>query len=292
MNLILRLNAVSERAKLVKSCVLALLLVLFSSFTVFPISEAYANPCGRLQPELGCGKHKEGKEPGTGDDKNDQGGTGNGGGSGDGGNANPESDTPRPGPGLICDYEEDGKGVPCPPNMPDPPEAPEDDGGGSVAPPVPSESDFASFQIPPSTPHALPVDWTVTGKPTAFWADASVRTFSAELLGFPLQVRATPIEFHWDFGDGNSTSTTSPGQEPSHPQNGSITHTYSTKGERTVTLTTVYTGEYSYGSGWSTIPGTAAVESDGLPMTVYRYHKYRVEDDCNVNPYGTDCVTN
>lgn len=181
----------------------------------------------------------------------------------------------------------------CPPNMPRLPDAPEDDnGGGSVAPPVPSESDFASFQIPPSTPHALPVDWTVTGKPTAFWADASVRTFSAELLGFPLQVRATPIEFHWDFGDGNSTSTTSPGQEPSHPQDGSITHTYSTKGQRTVTLTTVYTGEYNYGSGWSTIPGTAVVESDGLPMTVYRYHKYRVEDDCNENPYGTDCVTN
>ncbi|WP_198393281.1 PKD domain-containing protein [Brevibacterium yomogidense] len=136
------------------------------------------------------------------------------------------------------------------------------------------------------------MDWTVTGKPTAFWADASVKTFSAELLGFPLQIRATPIEFHWDFGDGNSTSTTSPGQEPSHPQNGSITHIYSTKGERTVTLTTVYTGEYNYGSGWSTIPGTAAVESDRLPMTVYRYHKYRVEDDCNDNPHGTDCVPN
>lgn len=175
--------------------------------------------------------------------------------------------------------------------MPRGPDAPEVDDGGSVAPPVPSESDFASFEIPPSTPHALPVDWTVTGKPTAFWADASVRTFSAELLGFPLQVRATPVEFHWDFGDGNSTSTKSPGSEPAHPQHGSISHSYSKKGERTVTLTTVYTGEYNYGNGWDTIPGTAAVESDGLPMTVYRYHKYRVEDDCNENPYGTDCGT-
>lgn len=218
-------------------------------------------------------------------DRGDSDDPGSGGGSGgSGGGGGTESDEGYP-PGLICDHP-DG----CPGQPPAPPDAPERDGGGSVAPPVPSESDFASFQIPPSTPHALPVDWTVTGKPTAFWADASVRTFSAELLGFPLQVRATPIEFHWDFGDGNSTSTTSPGQEPSHPQHGSITHTYSKKGQRTVTLTTVYTGEYNYGSGWSTIPGTAAVESDGLPMTVYRYHKYRVEDDCNDNPYGTDCV--
>lgn len=192
---------------------------------------------------------------------------------------------------MVCDWTQDGEPVVCPPNVPRGPDAPDDEsGGGSVAPPVPSESDFASFQIPPSTPHALPVDWTVTGKPTAFWADAGVKTFSAELLGFPLQIRATPVEFHWDFGDGASASTESPGQEPAHPQNGTITHTYSQKGERTVTLTTVYTGEYNYGSGWSAIAGTAAVESEGLPMTVYRYHKYRVEDDCNENPYGADCT--
>src|SRR5699024_4902443 len=121
-------------------------------------------------------------------------------------------------------------------------------------------------------------------------ADAGVKTFSSELLGFPLQIRATPVEFHWDFGDGASASTESPGHEAAHPQNGTITHTYSQKGERTVTLTTVYTGEYNYGSGWSAIAGTAAVESEGLPMTVYRYHKYRVEDDCNENPYGADCT--
>jgi hypothetical protein len=27
-------------------------------------------------------------------------------------------------------------------------------------------------------------------------------------------------------------------------------------------------------------------------MTVYRYHKYRVEDDCTENPYGSDCAPN
>lgn len=214
---------------------------------------------------------------------------GGGGGGGGGGHRpqperNPFDDLP---PGLECDY--DG---PCgyTPEIPDGP-SPDDGGSGEyVAPPVPSESDFASFPIPPSDPYALPVHWTVTGKPTSFWADAGVKELNAELLGFPLRVRVTPIEYPWDFGDGNATSSPSLGSESRRPELGTITHTYSDKGERTVTLTTVYTGEYNYGSGWNDIAGTAAVESDGLPMTVSRYHKYRVEDDCTENPYGSDCA--
>ncbi|WP_101587431.1 PKD domain-containing protein [Brevibacterium jeotgali] len=224
-----------------------------------------------------CRGNDDGRDGDGGGDRGDRGGGGGGGGP----RTNPDRD-----PGSWCEIPEGQEATICEHGDPES----EPDGGGSIAPPIPSESDFATFDIPPSTPHALPVDWTVIGKPTAFWADASVKEFSAELLGFPLQVRATPIEFHWDFGDGNSTSAESPGREPSHPQYGSITHTFSDKGDRTVTLTTVYTGEYNYGGGWSSIAGTAAVQSDGLSMTVYRYHKYRVEDDCNENPYGTDCA--
>lgn len=229
-----------------------------------------------------CRGNDDGRNGGGGGDSD---GGGNGGGDRGGGDRGPRTN-PDEDPGSWCEIPEGQEATICEhgDRESDP------DGGGGIAPPIPSESDFATFDIPPSIPHALPVDWTVIGKSTAFWADASVKEFSAELLGFPLQVRATPIEFHWDFGDGNATSAKSPGREPSHPQYGSITHTYSAKGDRTVTLTTVYTGEYNYGSGWSPIAGTAAVQSDGLSMTVYRYHKYRVEDDCNENPYGTDCA--
>lgn len=238
---------------------------------------AVSQTCVLIGNVLHCEEEGGGNGDGGGNGGGDRGDRGGGGGG-------PRTDPD--GPGSWCEIPEGQEATIC--EHGDPESDP--DGGGGIAPPIPSESDFASFDIPPSTPHALPVDWTVIGKPTAFWADASVREFSAELLGFPLQVRATPIEFHWDFGDGNSTSAKSPGREPTHPQYGSITHTYSDKGDRTVTLTTVYTGEYNYGGGWSPIAGTAAVASDGLSMTVYRYHKYRVEDDCTENPYGTDCA--
>lgn len=241
--------------------------------------------CDRQDGGGGGGRH--GGDGGGG--RHDRGGGGGDQGGGGGGSQprkdrSPYADLP---PGLECDY--DG---PCG-YVPDPADPPPPQGGGDggyVAPPIPSESDFASFPIPPSDPYALPVDWTVTGKPTAFWADAGVKEFDAELLGFPLRVRATPIEYHWDFGDGSSTSSVSPGSEPRRPELGTITHMYSTKGEYSVTLTTIYTGEYNYGAGWNSIDGTATVASDPLPMTVYRFHKYRVEDDCAENPYGRDCA--
>lgn len=277
-------------AKFLVAVTLMILLPMLATIKVSPPAQSLStNSAGpdcahRGKNKIECRGDGGGNKPPP--RRDNGGGGGNGGGDrGDrGGGGGPRTDPD--GPGSWCEIPEGQEATIC--EHGDPESDP--DGGGGIAPPIPSESDFASFDIPPSTPHALPVDWTVIGKPTAFWADASVREFSAELLGFPLQVRATPIEFHWDFGDGNSTSATSPGREPSHPQYGSITHTYSDKGDRTVTLTTVYTGEYSYGGGWSPIPGTAAVQSDGLSMTVYRYHKYRVEDDCNENPYGTDCT--
>ncbi|MGO1450587.1 MAG: PKD domain-containing protein, partial [Brevibacterium yomogidense] len=202
------------------------LLLIVSSILFFPASPAHAGPCEMFEASFECRGNDDGRNGGGGGDSD---GGGDRGGGDRGPRTNPDED-----PGSWCEIPEGQEATICEhgDRESDP------DGGGGIAPPIPSESDFATFDIPPSIPHALPVDWTVIGKSTAFWADASVKEFSAELLGFPLQVRATPIEFHWDFGDGNSTSATSPGREPSHPQYGSITHTYSDKGDRTVTLTT------------------------------------------------------
>lgn len=260
--------------------------------------------CRHAGGEIICQDDKPGKQPKQPPRRPDRGGgggggnhgDGGGGGNGGGGGGSRPPERPRapqyPDHGPRCDF-----GAPCgaprpeipapqprPPQQPGPGPAPE-----SAPPPIPDESDFASFPIPPSVPHALPRDWTVSGKETAFWADAGVKVFDAELLGFPLQVRATPVEFLWDFGDGSGDRSKSPGREPRRPADGSITHTYTKKGEYSVTLTTVYTGEFSYGAGWSPIPGTAAVPSDPLPMTVYRYHKYRVGEDCRAAPHGPDC---
>lgn len=212
-------------------------------------------------------------------------GGGGGGGSG-GGGGNGKSDYEK----CLEDMENNPSGDPRSCIRPDGEGGP---GGGPapvVPPPVPSAHDFMEFDIPSSTPHAKPDDWTVVGKPTAFWADSSVREFDAVLLGHTLRVRATPVSYHWDFGDGEAQRTKGPGSEPRRPSAGSITHTYADPEDVSVVLTTVYSGEYRYGDGeWLPIDGTASVESAPLDITVYRYHRYRVDDDCRADPHGTDC---
>lgn len=164
-------------------------------------------------------------------------------------------------------------------------------GGGEAAPtPVVTEEDFQSFEIPPSTLHSWPDAWAVTNRRTAFWADSSVRYIDLVLFDTPVQVRATPVAYAWDFGDGTTDRTTSPGSRPRSVQNAQIHHTYSAPGTVSVTLTTYYAGMYSVDGGpWLTIPGQAAVPSTPLELEVYRYHRFLVDEDCLDDPSSPDC---
>ncbi|WP_349827968.1 PKD domain-containing protein [Brevibacterium litoralis] len=156
--------------------------------------------------------------------------------------------------------------------------------------PVVTTSDFQSFEIPSSTLHAYPADWSVAHRETAFWADSSTHTLDLTLAGFPVQVRATPVEYRWDFGDGTTETTTSAGFEPDTIDQATLTHVYSEAGEVTVDLTTVYSGMYRIGTGpWLLIAGHAQVASTGVDMEIYRFHRYLVRENCLENPTGPDC---
>lgn len=162
--------------------------------------------------------------------------------------------------------------------------------GGSVPIPVVTSEDFQSFEIAHSDLYSWPDAWAVTNRRTAFWADSAVRYIDLELLGIPVQVRATPVAFDWDFGDGTTTRTKSSGSKPRTVQDAQIHHTYEEPGEVSVNLTTYYTGMYSVAGGdWLIIEGQAAVDSPPLELTIYRYHRYLVDEDCIETPESTDC---
>lgn len=170
-------------------------------------------------------------------------------------------------------------------------------GGGSpqqqAAPPPPSvtQRDFQAFAIPPAVPHAWPTNWGVAQRRTAFWADSSIRTLNVTLLGQPVAIRATPIAYTWNFGDGTTKKTTTPGSRPSSLDRASIYHVYTKPGRVTVRLSTTYTGQFSVAGGaWQDIPGTAAVSSQPLNITIYRHHKYLAQDDCLTKPTASDCT--
>jgi hypothetical protein len=118
------------------------------------------------------------------------------------------------------------------------------------------------FQRLPINPGGLTVQpdrgWVLVNLETIVWTEAREQTFSAVVLGTPVQVRAEPIDFTWDFGDGSAPLvTTDPGAPfPNH----SVAHVYSAAAEqRQVTLTTRWAGEFEVnGSGvWQPVVGVA-----------------------------------
>ncbi|EPH14232.1 hypothetical protein HMPREF1484_01529 [Dermabacter sp. HFH0086] len=85
-------------------------------------------------------------------------------------------------------------------------------GGGSVMPVV-SQEDFRSLGVEPLVAHlGPPGEWIPIGLDMVVWAESRVQTFEVEMLGRAVSVRATPVKYIWDFGDGTVLTTLFPGR--------------------------------------------------------------------------------
>ena len=94
--------------------------------------------------------------------------------------------------------------------------------------------------------------------------DTAAVTRRVTLLGQPITIEATPSEFTWRFGDGQSRSTTIPGR--AYPSL-DVTHNYLRKGSYQVSLATTYSGRFRIGGGaWQSIPGTVTVNGAAQPL--------------------------
>lgn len=126
-------------------------------------------------------------------------------------------------------------------------------------------SDFARMPVVPLQAHAGPADgWLPVNMTNVLHTNPEVQELSTELLGTPVAVRATPVSYHWDLGDGNTIDTTNPG-EP-YPSE-AVSATYAQEGWYDVTLTTTFTGQFSVAGGsWQDIDGTIEVTSDPVPL--------------------------
>ncbi len=92
-----------------------------------------------------------------------------------------------------------------------------------------------------------------------------VETFDITLLGTPVTVRATPLSWTWDFGDGSPPLVT---EDPGAPYPDLTTwHEYKAPGDVAITLTTTYAGAYSVAGGaFLDIAGTAEVDSASVDL--------------------------
>lgn len=128
-----------------------------------------------------------------------------------------------------------------------------------------SLSDFADMPIKPLAAHAGPADgWLPVNMPNVLYTDTKAQELDVELLDTPVAIRATPISYKWDLGDGNTITTDNPGKPyPSEI----VSSTYSTEGWYDITLTTTFTGQFAVDGGpWQDIEGSIEVASYPVPI--------------------------
>lgn len=129
-----------------------------------------------------------------------------------------------------------------------------------------TREDFASMPVKPLVAAAGPDSgWLPVNMVNVLHAEAETQSMPMELLGVPVVVRATPVLYEWDLGDGNTISTTNPGKPfPSE----AVSATYRYEGWYDVQLTTTFSGQFSVAGGqWQDIDGTIVVASD--PISIF-----------------------
>ena len=201
-------------------------------------------------------------------------------GTGDAADGGGQQGAATPGPGTIV---RDGftincvAGTPCDPNL------------------VVSSSDLVNFRPAAPTHQMEPRGWSVVGLPTNFIATAAVHTRSGVLLGFPADVRFSPVGFRWDFGDGRGLDSAGGGAswaalELAEFSDTPTSHTFTESGGRTITLSVVYSAEYRFaGRDWRPVRGTVAVPTTPLGAVVAEARTVLVNRECTSRTPGPGC---
>jgi hypothetical protein len=152
-----------------------------------------------------------------------------------------------------------------------------DAGDPAAAQPVVTAEDFRRLPLPAAGVKVQPPNRrTLINVPTNLYTDVDPVVLPTTVLGQAVRVRATPLRFHWTYGDGSALTTTNPGAP--YPDLRTA-HTYRRPGTRELGLSTTYSGEYSVGGGaWLPIDGLATVDSPGSTLTVLAAENRLVAD--------------
>ncbi|MCX6502381.1 MAG: hypothetical protein NT132_08270 [Microbacterium sp.] len=160
--------------------------------------------------------------------------------------------------------------------------------------PDPTMEDLASFR--PAAPWASsePAGIGIAGMPTNLVVAASTHTVTGELFGYAVTVRFTPTAFTFRHGDGTSARRTTPGATWASLGQAQFTptptsHTYSARGEYTVTVATEYTAQVNFGGGWRQVPGTLTLTAGGYPLRIVEARTALVDRTCLEAPSAPGC---
>jgi hypothetical protein len=145
---------------------------------------------------------------------------------------------------------------------------PADEQDLAVITPAMVRREFERLSWPTARLRVQPPDGqTLVNFDTNFFTDnTEPTTRTITLLGQQVTIEATPTEYTWHFGDGDSSTTTSPGA--AYPAL-DVTHSYTDTAEVSPSVDTTYQGRYRVNNdGWQTIPGSLTVGGEAVALQV------------------------
>ncbi|MBG6084847.1 hypothetical protein [Zhihengliuella flava] len=128
------------------------------------------------------------------------------------------------------------------------------------------------------------------------WAAAEDHTATVTLLGTEVTIRATPLKYTWDYGDGQTRTTAFAGKQlhvdaAAADTETATSHYYEDTGFYPVSVTTIYAGQFrTPTSDWLPIPGVAVVDSAPKTMTIWKSETRLVASDCGDDRSAWGCA--
>ena len=156
--------------------------------------------------------------------------------------------------------------------------------------PVMTQEDFQRLPLPAPVLNLQPDrGWVLVNIATIVYTDPTPVTLRADLQGLGVNVVATPVRWTYDFGDGHTLTTESPGhQYPDHD----VFHEYEqpTIGA-TVRLTTEWAGRYQVDGSpvWRDVDGVAVTTATSAPFDIEERTSRLVSGLCTDRPKPPDC---
>ena len=155
-------------------------------------------------------------------------------------------------------------------------------------------TDLVRFAPTGSALVAEPFGFGVVGLPSNFVVASGVHTASGSLFGRSVQVRFTPDQHRFDYGDGTVRTLPDPGATWEAAGLAQFTptatsHAYGFRGSYTTRVDVLYTAEVNFGSGWVTVPGHVTSTGRAAQVQVFEARTALVAHTCTAAPTAPGC---
>ncbi|MFD6698636.1 MULTISPECIES: PKD domain-containing protein [unclassified Microbacterium] len=153
---------------------------------------------------------------------------------------------------------------------------------------------MARFVPSTATVTGEPDNVAVVGLPANFLSSAKTETIPGTILGRALTIRFTPVNYAFDYGDGEQRTSTTPGTAWDASGQAQFTptdtsHVYKQPGAYTVTVTVTYAAGIDLGTGWIPINGTLNGPPASQQIRVVKAHTALVQGTCLERPKAPGC---